>query len=217
MFDTLILPPFSHAHHYVPDWEITFDWHFGRQWLNWSPHSPLDCFVITHDEADWMSIASTLSLLCFVFCVLSEKAQFETETRLSDRQLSFGTVLVGLVNMQEFVVWQKNLVHVTICKTTRDDSKDHSTFLQIHTTLLSFFSAYRRLSFSNAESQSSTVYWHTLASTRCDSKFPPKTATLVFLVVLLPTCSSLVVVVVESQTARCFIHNWCAYVYIYTR
>ena len=59
----------------------------------------------------------------------------------------------------------------------------HSTFLQIHTTLLSFFSAYRRLSFSNAESQSSTVYWHTLASTRCDSKFPPKTAlkTKVFL------------------------------------
>ena len=53
-----------------------------------------------------MSIASTLSLLCFVFCVLSEKAQFETETRLSvsDRQLSFGTVLVGSVNMQEFVV-----------------------------------------------------------------------------------------------------------------
>ena len=55
-----------------------------------------------------------------LFCVLSEKAQSETETRLSvsDRQLSYGTVLVGSVNMQEFVV----------CKTTRSWKDQSKTF-----------------------------------------------------------------------------------------
>ena len=106
--------------------------HIRRHWLNWSPHSPFDCFVYnTHDEIEWAPLSH--NLLCFVCSAKTLNSKLDPISSL-DRQLSFETCL----NVW-WMCWVLTLLrHGWLCipMISKTATWHNIILLQIHTTFL---------------------------------------------------------------------------------